>query len=68
MEELSYKEIISQFSPPHNMPNWKRRLIQESELLNNSKSNYLAIASDNSYCYLLKSVRPRDVEGSIKIQ
>ena len=68
LEELSYKEIISQFSPPHNMPNWKRRLIQESELLNNSKSNYIAIASDNSYCYLLKSVRPRDVEGSIKIQ
>jgi hypothetical protein len=68
LEKYNYQEIINQFIPPSNMPNWKQRLIKEPELLNCSKSNYIAIASDNSYCYLLKSVRPRDVDGSIKIE
>nr|WP_288210536.1 DUF262 domain-containing protein [uncultured Dysgonomonas sp.] len=68
LEESNYQEIINLFIPPNNMPNWKQRLIKEPELLNRSKSNYIAIASDNSYCYLLKSVRPRDVDGSIKIE
>jgi len=70
--ELQNKDlhtIINNFSPPSNMPNWKKRLIKEPDLLDeNSKSNYIAIPDDNSCCYLLKSMRPRDIEGCEKIE
>lgn len=57
-------EIIDNFVPPKTMPNWKVRLIKESELLDDkSKSNYIAIPDDESCCYLLKSMRPRDLDG-----
>ncbi|MFT6502913.1 MAG: hypothetical protein ACJASQ_003045 [Crocinitomicaceae bacterium] len=61
-------EIIESFVPPTTMPNWKTRLIKEGDLLNSSDSNYIAIPEDNSCCYLLKSMRPRDIEGSVKIE
>ncbi len=58
------QKIVSDFDPPDDMPNWKIRLIKEPQLLNiNGKSNYIAIPDDNSCCYLLKSVRPRDIDG-----
>ncbi|WP_457552587.1 hypothetical protein [Desulfobacula sp.] len=61
--------IIDNFSPPDNMPNWKKRLIKERDLLDDkSKSNYIAIPEDDSCCYLLKSMRPRDIEGCEKIE
>ncbi len=63
----SLAEIINDFIPPTDMPNWKIRLIKES-LLDKNTSNYIAIPEDNSYCYLLKSKRPRDTEGSDKIK
>jgi hypothetical protein len=63
------KEIVSDFNPPSNMPNWKIRLIKESALLDdNSKSNYIAIPDNEKYCYLLKSMRPRNIEGCEKIE
>jgi hypothetical protein len=69
--ELKNKDlqtIVDDFLPPSNMPNWKQRLIKDSNLLDdNSKSNYIAIPDDNSCCYLLKSMRPRDIEGCEKI-
>jgi hypothetical protein len=50
------------------MPNWKVRLIKDADLLDNkSKSNYIAIPEDESCCYLLKSMRPRDIDGCVKI-
>lgn len=62
-------EIIEGFIPPEEMPNWKIRLIKESELLDNKcKSNYIAIPEDDSCCYLLKSMRPRDLNGCEKIK
>lgn len=65
----SIKDIASEFNPPNDFPNWKRRLIKETDLLDNKgKSHYLAIVEDNSYCYLLKSKRPRDIDGSHKIE
>lgn len=65
----SLKDIASDFNPPSDFPNWKRRLIKEVDLLDNKgKSHYLAIVEDNSYCYLLKSKRPRDTDGSYKIE
>jgi hypothetical protein len=65
----SLKDIASDFNPPSGFPNWKKRLIKETDLLDNKgKSHYLAIVDDNSCCYLLKSKRPRDIEGSHKIE
>ncbi|QRI48306.1 DUF262 domain-containing protein [Elizabethkingia anophelis] len=61
--------IINSFIPPTDFPNWKTRLIKEPALLDKqSISNYIAISSDNSCCYLLKSKRPRDINGCIKIE
>ncbi|MCC4211301.1 DUF262 domain-containing protein [Leeuwenhoekiella parthenopeia] len=62
------KEIADNFNPENNFPNWKLRLIKEEKLLNENSSNYIAIPQDNSYCYLLKSKRPRDKKGCIKIE
>lgn len=61
-------EIIEKFVAPPEMPNWKIRLIKEKDLLDNqSKSNYIAIDEKDNFCYLLRSKRPRDVQGCIKI-
>jgi hypothetical protein len=66
--DQSPKEIVSNFLPDPQFPNWKKRLIQETNILDEiSNTNYIAIAEDNSHCYLLKSKRPRDIEGNIKI-
>lgn len=67
--QSSLDQIISDFVPPSTMPNWKIRLIKEPNLLDNkSKSNYIAIPEDESCCYLLKSMRPRDIDGCVKIE
>ncbi|UJH92091.1 DUF262 domain-containing protein [Antarcticibacterium sp. 1MA-6-2] len=64
----SLKEIVNNFNPDNSFPNWKLKLIKEENLLNENGSNYIAISQDNSYCYLLKSKRPRDKKGCIKIE
>lgn len=70
--ELTKKDIqsiIDDFIPPQNMPNWKKRLIKEKNLLdNNNKCNYIAIAPNESFCYLLKSKRSRDVKECYKVK
>ena len=64
----SLKEIALNFIPPIDMPNWKKRLIKEPILLDNKcKSNYIAIPEDDSCCYLLRSMRPRDIDACEKI-
>lgn len=64
----SLEEIVKNFTIPSSMPNWKKRLIQEPKLLNEQcKSNHIAIPEDESCCYLLKSLRPRDIDGCEKI-
>ncbi len=63
------KEIANNFTPPSDIPNWKIRLIKEPSLLDNKcKSNHIAIPNDESCCYLLKSMRPRDIDGCEKIE
>lgn len=59
--------IADKFVPPEDMPKWKIRLIKEKNLLDNARSNYIAISEDNLCCYLLKSKRPRDLQGSFKV-
>lgn len=67
--DKTLREIIDEFAPPSNMPKWKSRLIKEAKLLNDKcKSNYIAIPEDESCCYLLKSIRPRDEDGCEKIE
>ncbi|MEM6737767.1 MAG: DUF262 domain-containing protein [Bacteroidota bacterium] len=62
-------EISAEFQANPDFPNWKKRLIKEHSILDSeSNTNFIAIAEDNSYCYLLKSLRPRDLEGNIKIE
>lgn len=66
--DKNIKMIALEFNPPAGFPNWKKRLVKEPDLLDKKgKSNYIAISEDNSSCYLLKSKRPRDIDGSIKI-
>lgn len=63
------EEILINFVPPPDMPNWKVRLIKEKEHLDiQSKSNYIAIDEVNEICYLLRSKRPRDIHGCVKIE
>lgn len=68
LKECSMQDIAKSFIPPENFPVWKLRLIKEEDILDCAKSNYIGIPNDESYCYLLKSVRPRDLDGCIKIQ
>lgn len=66
--DKDYQQIIDQFQPPISMPNWKIKLIKEEKWLKLScPSNYIAISEDNKCCYLLKSKRPRDIDGAIEV-
>ena len=69
LKSKSLEEILNDFNPPQNMPNWKVRLIKEKDLLDNkSKSNYIAIDDSSQTCYLLRSKRPRDIAGCEEIR
>jgi hypothetical protein len=62
-------QTIDMFNPPANMPNWKIRLIKEPELLRDyCMSKYIAIPVSEECCYLLKGVRPRDIQSCYKVQ
>lgn len=68
LQNNNLKEIATKFNPPKDMPNWKIRLIKEPKLLDDMcKSNHIAIPEDDSCCYLLKSMRPRDMNGCKEI-
>lgn len=67
--DKNLEELINDFIPPEDMANWQLKLIKEKEWLDtHSKSNYIAIPDDNTCCYLLKSMRPRDIEGCVKVE
>ena len=68
LTEKSLENIIGDFIPPKGIPNWKIRLIKEPQLLENCKSKYIAIPEDESCCYLLKGMRPRDIIDCEKIE
>lgn len=51
--EKSLDEIISEYSCPLDMPNWKCRLIKKPDLLDNyCQGHYVGITDDNKQCYL----------------
>lgn len=60
--------MLENLSFPETFPNWKKRLITEKELLDDNDSNYIGIPDNEEFCYLLKSKRPRDLSGCIKIE
>lgn len=67
--EYDLNQIIEMFEAPDEMPNWKKRLIKEPNLLRAyCESNYIAIPVSEDCCYLLKGVRPRDVESCYKVE
>lgn len=66
--DRDYQEIIDHFVKPENMENWQYRLIKEEDLLKNCKSKYIAIPEDGTCCYLLKSKRTTDIEGSPRVE
>lgn len=69
LTEKKLKDVLLDFNPPNDMPNWKIRLIKEPKLLDEKcKSNYIAIPEDETCCYLLRGVRPRDIEACEKIK
>ena len=69
LQNQSPSQMAQSFQSPPSFPNWKLRLIKEESLLNdNNKTNHIAIAEDNSYCFILKSKRPREIEGNLKIE
>lgn len=59
-----------QLSPQFNLlPNWKQRLIKEKDLLNFSEKHYLAIAQDDSCCWLIPQVKvANDNEGRKRLK
>ncbi len=67
LKTSNMQQIAIEFNKPEGFPNWKYRLVKERNLLDDAKSNYIAIAEDSSFCYLLKSIRPRNLEGSTKV-
>lgn len=68
LTQKDFNSIINDFQKPNNMPNWQYRIIKEEHLLKDEcKSKYIAIPSDKSCCYLLRSKRPSDLEGSPRI-
>lgn len=67
LESQDLIDIINNFSPLESFPQWKLILIKNTLLLDNSKSKFIAISDDDKFCYLLKSARPRNAEGSTRI-
>jgi hypothetical protein len=63
----SYQQILDDFNPPSDMPEWKIKLIKEDKWLKTRPSDFFAITQNNSDCFLLKSQRPLNMDGSIKI-
>ena len=49
--------IINDYEIPLDMPNWKKRLITEPNLLDYAKHHYIAIKDDESCCWLIPQSR-----------
>lgn len=53
LTEYDLETIISDYEVPNDMPNWKKRLIKEKNLLDFSQQHYIAIKDDQSCCWLI---------------
>lgn len=68
LTQTDYDNILASFTKPDNMENWQYRLIVEEALLSGCTSKYIAISPDRTYCYLMRSKRPSDTGGSVKVE
>lgn len=68
LTQADYDSILADFKKPENMENWQYRLIKEEGLLSCCASKYIAISPDRTYCYLMRSKRPSDINGSVKVE
>jgi hypothetical protein len=55
--ESDLSSIISNYELPDDMPNWKKRIIKEKNLIDFSHQHYLAIKDDQSRCWLIPESR-----------
>lgn len=55
------QSIAEDFNMKSDVPNWKKRLIKEPDLLDNRA--YIVISDDNKNCWLLKSEKPHNDDG-----
>lgn len=62
-------EFISNNVENNKIPDWKKQIIKDSNLLDSyCQSHYIAIPdNDSTYCYLLKVGKPRDKKSCKKI-
>lgn len=70
LAEKSLNNIIDEYVHPQEMPNWKLRLIKDSQLLNNyCQSHYIGIPNDNQCCFLFRhKKRPSSRDECVKIE
>ncbi|WOC50794.1 hypothetical protein BPO_0147 [Bergeyella porcorum] len=65
-------DIITDFQKTQEflyLPNWKKRIIKEKELLDYSRSHYIAIARDESRCWLIPNKKvANNSEGKKKLK
>ncbi len=68
IDELIH-EFISNNADNENIPNWKKRIIKEPNLLNDfCQSHYIAIPDNQEHCFLLRVGKPRDKDSCKKIK
>lgn len=53
-------ELVDEFQLPDDMPNWKKRIIKEPNLLDYSKKHFVGIPDDDSCCWLIPRNRVDD--------
>jgi hypothetical protein len=68
--EKSLDEIISEYTCPQDMPNWKCKIIKQPQLLDKyCQSHYFGISNDNKSCFLYyNKKRPSSRDECKKIE
>lgn len=66
---LKLSDLLSNYVISKDIPNWKQKIITEKDLLDFSKQHYIAIAKDNSCCWLIpQSKVANSIEGANKLK
>lgn len=66
VDKGTFKQIIDDYAIPSDMPNWKKRLIKEENLLKGA--TFILIPDDDSYCKLARQQRPSREDQVKKIK
>ena len=62
--DTSLENLLESFVPPADMPNWRRRLIQEPDLIKRATARYIAYDAEKEIIYPIPGIRPHDTEES----